>query len=77
MQLLYFDVKCTFISTPFLGQKGVQMDLLTEKRNISPDKVVSMLKKQGISIGTEDAEQITDFLYFLALLFYKQYAARL
>jgi hypothetical protein len=53
------------------------MDLLTDKRNISPDKAMAMLKAEGISISRKDAALVLDFLYFLALLFYKQHAAEL
>lgn len=53
------------------------MDLLTEKRNISPEKLITILKAQGIIINPDDAAQLLDFLYFLALLFYKQHAAEL
>ena len=53
------------------------MDLTVEKRNISTEKAIAMLKTQGISISGEDAALAVDFLYFLALLFYRQYAAEL
>jgi hypothetical protein len=53
------------------------MDLLTDKRNISIDKAMAMLKAEGISISSEDAALVLDFLYFLALLFYKQHRAEL
>ena len=53
------------------------MDLLTEKRNISPEKLIALLKTQGIIITLEDAALVADFLYFLALLFYKQHTAEL
>jgi len=56
---------------------GHEMDLLTEKRNINPDKAMAMLKADGVIINSEDAALAVDFLYFLALLFYKQHAAEL
>ena len=53
------------------------MDIIIEKRNITPEKAIAMLKAQGISINIEEATEGVDFLYFLALLFYKQYAGQL
>jgi hypothetical protein len=53
------------------------MDLKTDKRNISPEKAMIILKAQGVSISLEDAALVVDFLYFLALLFYQQHAAEL
>ncbi len=53
------------------------MDLTIDKRNISAEKMMTTLKAQGIIIDQEDATQVLDFLYFLALLFYKQHACKL
>jgi hypothetical protein len=53
------------------------MDLTIDKRNISAEKMAAMLKAQGIIVNQEDADQVLDFLYFLALLFYRQYGAEL
>lgn len=43
----------------------MQIDHL-QKRNVSPEQVVSLLNKQGITISPEDAETVVNFLYFLA-----------
>jgi hypothetical protein len=51
--------------------------MLDEKRTITPQKAIALLKKNSVIINEEDVENILDFLYFLALLFYKQHAAEL
>ncbi|MCR8557007.1 hypothetical protein KXD93_05110 [Mucilaginibacter sp. BJC16-A38] len=53
------------------------MDLIADKRNINPDKAMAMLKAEGIALSAEDAILVLDFLYFLAVLFYKQHTAEL
>jgi len=40
--------------------------LVYEKRNITPEKAVALLKVEGITISPEEAEQVVNFLYFLA-----------
>ena len=53
------------------------MDLLTEQRNINRDKALAILQAEGVILSAEDAVLVLDFLYFLALLFYKQHAGEL
>jgi len=40
----------------------------TEKRNITPKKAVEILKKSGVEMSEKKAEELLDFLYFLAKL---------
>ena len=41
----------------------------SEKRNVSPEKAVALLSKQGITISLEEAEIVVSFLYLLAEIF--------
>jgi hypothetical protein len=45
---------------------------LTEKRNITPEMAVKILKKEGVEIDEEKALEILDMLYFLAKLIVDQ-----
>jgi hypothetical protein len=40
--------------------------MVSEKRSITPEKAVALLKKQGLEINPTEAELVIDFLYFLA-----------
>jgi len=46
---------------------------LTEKRNITPQMAVKILRKNGIEVDEKKAEEILDFLYLWAKLTVKQY----
>jgi hypothetical protein len=46
---------------------------LTEKRNITPEMAVKILRKNGIEIDKKMAAEVLDFLYFLAKLSVDQY----
>jgi len=46
---------------------------LTEKRNISPEMAVKILRKNGVEIDEKKAVEVLDFLYFLANLTVDQY----
>lgn len=46
--------------------------MLTEKRNITPQKVVEILSKSGVKITEKKAEELLDFMYFLAKLIVNQ-----
>ena len=41
---------------------------LTEKRNITPEMAVKILRKNGVEIDEKEAVEILDFLYFFAKL---------
>jgi len=43
------------------------------KRNITPQKAVEILRKEGYEINEKEVEIILDFLYFLAKLTVSQY----
>ena len=43
------------------------------RRNITTEKAVEILKKNGIEVNKEQAEKILDFMYFLAKLSVHQY----
>jgi len=45
---------------------------LTEKRNITPEMAVRILKKEGIEIDEKRALEVLDLLYFLAKLIVNQ-----
>lgn len=40
--------------------------LVIEKRNVTPEKAIALLKAEGITVSPEEAEQVVNFLYFLA-----------
>ena len=40
--------------------------MVSEKRSITPEKAVVLLKKQGLEINPTEAELAVNFLYFLA-----------
>ncbi len=46
---------------------------LTEKRNITPEMAVKILRKNGVEIDEKKAVEVLDFLYFLAKLTVDQY----
>lgn len=46
---------------------------LLEKRNITPEYAIKMLKKNGIDVDEEQAKIILDFLYILAKSTLKRY----
>lgn len=39
-----------------------------EKRNITPDQAVRVLRKNGIEVSEKDARKILDFMYIIAKL---------
>lgn len=39
-----------------------------EKRNVTPDQAVRILRKNGIKVTEKEARKILDFLYILAKL---------
>ena len=43
------------------------------KRGITPEKAIKQLRSNGIEVNEKEAEEILDFLYFLAKLTVKQY----
>jgi hypothetical protein len=57
-----------------IAQKRRQMaeKNLTEKRNITPEIAVRILKKEGIEIDEKKALEVLDMLYFLAKLIVDQ-----
>lgn len=38
----------------------------SEKRSITTEKAIALLKKQGLEINPTEAELVVNFLYFLA-----------
>lgn len=45
---------------------------LAEKRNITPEMAIKILRENGIEIDKKKASEILDFLYFLAKLIVDQ-----
>jgi hypothetical protein len=45
---------------------------LTEKRNITPQMAVKILRKNGIEVDEKKAEEVLDLMYILAKLIVKQ-----
>ena len=45
---------------------------LTEKRNVTPEMAVRILKKQGIEIDEKKASEVLDLMYFIAKLIVNQ-----
>jgi hypothetical protein len=42
------------------------MDLLADKKTVSAEKAMALLKSQGVIINPEEAALVVDFLYLLA-----------
>ena len=42
------------------------MEMVSQKRSITPEKAVALLKKQGLEINPTEAELVVNLLYFLA-----------
>jgi hypothetical protein len=49
--------------------------LVTERRKVTPEKAIALLKAEGITISPEEAEQLVDFLHFLAEILISDAAA--
>ncbi len=47
--------------------------MLPEKRSLTPEKAVEILKKHGTIVTIEEAKLILDFMYKLGKLSVKQY----
>jgi len=47
------------------------------KKSVTPEKAMTFLEKQGIKISRENAAEVLELFYFLALLFYKQYGVEI
>ena len=45
---------------------------LTEKRNVTPEMAVRILKKQGVEIDEKKASEVLDLMYFIAKLIVNQ-----
>ena len=45
----------------------------SQKRNITAERAVAILKKNGVDIDEKNVEKVLDFLYFLAKLTVNQY----
>jgi len=45
---------------------------LAEKRNITPEMAVKILRKNGVEMDEKKAEEVFDMLYFLAKLIVNQ-----
>jgi hypothetical protein len=45
---------------------------LAEKRNITPEMAVKILRKNGVEIDEKKAAEVLDMLYFLAKLIVNQ-----
>lgn len=46
---------------------------LSEKRSITPEHTIKALRENNIEVSENEAEEILDFLYFLAKLTVNQY----
>lgn len=44
-----------------------------EKRNITPDQAVRILRKNGIEVTEKEAKKILDFMYIMAKLAIRDY----
>lgn len=47
-------------------------NILQKKRNITPEKAVKILSKNGINIDKNDAAEVLELMYFLAKLIVDQ-----
>lgn len=47
--------------------------MIPEKRSITPEKAVHILKKSGIEVSLEEANEILRFLYLLAEIMVKRH----
>ncbi|RKR83361.1 hypothetical protein BDD43_3567 [Mucilaginibacter gracilis] len=46
--------------------------MVSEKRNITPEKAVKILSESGVKITEKKAEELLEFMYFLAKLIVNQ-----
>lgn len=44
-----------------------------EKRNVTPDQAVRILRKNGIEVSEKEARKILDFMYIIAKLAIRDY----
>ncbi|SEK23083.1 hypothetical protein SAMN05421740_101286 [Parapedobacter koreensis] len=44
-----------------------------EKRNVSPERAMQILHKNGLQVDENQAKKILDFMYILAKLVVKEY----
>lgn len=44
-----------------------------EKRNVTPDQAVRILRKNGIEVSEKEAKKILDFMYIIAKLAIRDY----
>jgi len=44
-----------------------------EKRNVTPDQAVRILRKNGIEVTEKEARKILDFMYIIAKLAIRNY----
>lgn len=44
-----------------------------EKRNVTPDQAVRILRKNGIEVTEKEARKILDFMYIIAKLAIRDY----
>lgn len=49
------------------------MRRILEKRNITPEQAVKVLKKNGIEVDENGAKKILDFMYILAKLAIREF----
>jgi len=45
---------------------------LNQERNITPEKAIKILSKNGINIDKKDAEEMLELMYFIAKLIVDQ-----
>jgi hypothetical protein len=45
---------------------------LSEKRNVTPKQAMDILRKNGVEINEKKAEELLEFMYFLAKLIVNQ-----
>ncbi|WP_184546140.1 hypothetical protein [Mucilaginibacter sp. FT3.2] len=43
--------------------------MLTETRNISPEKAAELLKKNGVDVTIDEAQTLLEFIYLMANIF--------
>ena len=48
-------------------------NIQNENRNVTPEKAIKLLQKQGVKLSPENTKLVLDFLYLLAEVFYNQH----
>lgn len=63
----------TVCSLLHLKMSGRMKSKYLEKRNITPERAMQILRKNGMQVDENQAKKILDFMYLLAKLVVREY----